>query len=148
MPHGIAVDRKGIVYVADRENSRLQLFSPQGDFVAQWTDVVRPCQVFIGAAGEVFVAELGYRAGMWPGTSAPSDDATGGRVSIFDSTGRLQARWGGGKTPCAPGDFFAPHDICVDNVGDIYVAEVTWSAGGRRGLVPADCHTLQKFVRN
>jgi hypothetical protein len=69
-------------------------------------------------------------------------------VSVFDKNGRLRARWGGGKHPCAPGDFFAPHDICVDSRGDIYVAEVVHSAGGNRGLVAQDCHTLQKFVRS
>ena len=84
---------------------------------------------------------------MWPGTSAPSTDASGGRVSVFDGQGQLQVRWGGGLNPCAPGDFFAPHDICVDAHGDVYVAEVVLSAGGNRGLVAPDCHTLQKFVR-
>jgi hypothetical protein len=94
----------------------------------------------------VFVAELGYRAGMWPGTSAPLG-ATGGRLSVFDMQGKLLARWGGGENPCAAGDFFAPHDICVDVYGDIYVAEVVMSGGGDRGLVSPDCHTIQKFVR-
>jgi hypothetical protein len=82
---------------------------------------------------------------MWPGTEPPRADAPGGRVSIFDSAGGLQARWGGGEHPTAPGDFYAPHDICVDSHGAIYVAEVAWSAGGNRGLVAPDCHTLQKF---
>jgi hypothetical protein len=59
----------------------------------------------------------------------------------------LQARWGGGDNPCAPGDFFAPHDVVVDPRGDLYVGEVTMSAGGNQGVVPADCHSLQKFVR-
>ena len=49
----------------------------------------------------VYVAELGYRAGMWPGTTAPSPDAPGGRVSVFDRDGNLLARWGGGDNPCA-----------------------------------------------
>jgi len=147
VPHGIAVDRAGTVYVADRENSRLQLFTPAGEFIAEWPNVARPCQVFIDPAGDVFVAELGYRAGMWPGTVAPTPDATGGRVSIFDQHGELRARWGGGHEPCAAGDFFAPHDIWVDAHGDIYVAEVVMSAGGNRGLVSPDCHSLQKFVR-
>src|SRR5262245_9697538 len=147
LPHGIAVDREGVVYVADRENSRVQRFAPDGKYLDEWTDVARPCQVFIDPADTVYVAELGYRAGMWPGTTAPGPDATGGRVSIFDSDGNLLARWGGGSNPCAPGDFFAPHDLCLDSRGDLYVGEVIWSAGGHRGVVPPDCHALQKFAR-
>lgn len=146
VPHGIFVDRQGTVYVADRENSRLQLFDLDGKYLGSWTDVARPCQVFVDASGNVYVAELGYRAGMWPGTSPPFADATGGRLSIFDSQGRLRARWGGGEDPCAAGDFFAPHDVCVDSHGDIYVSEVVWSAGGNRGLVDPRCHALQKFI--
>ena len=146
VPHGIAVDRTGVVYVADRENSRIQLFSPQGEFLHEWPDIARPCQVAFDAAGNLFVAELGYRAGMWPGTSAPSPEATGGRISVFDPQGKLLARWGGGDNPTAAGDFFAPHDIRIDSRGDVYVAEVVMSAGGNRGLVSSDCHTLQKFV--
>jgi DNA-binding beta-propeller fold protein YncE len=146
LPHGIAVDRQGTVYVADRENSRVQLFTPAGKFLAEWTDVARPCQVFIDRASRVLVAELGFYAGMWPGTTAPSPDATGGRVSIFNQNGELQARWGGGRNPTSPGDFFAPHAIWADSHGDLYVAEVTLSGGGNQGLVSPDCHTLQKFT--
>ena len=147
VPHGIAVDALGIVYVADRENSRIQLFTDTGIFVAEWIDVARPCQVFIDCAGWVYVAELGFRAGRWPGTGAHQPGETGGRVSIFDRAGVLHARFGGGDHPCEPGDFFAPHGIWVDSHGDIYVAEVTLSAGGRTGAVPGSCHSFQKFVR-
>jgi DNA-binding beta-propeller fold protein YncE len=147
LPHGIAIDSAGTVYIADRENSRVQLFDLQGKFLAEWADIARPCQVFAAADGKVYVAELGYRAGMWPDISPPSPDATGGRVSVFDRSGKLLARWGGGENPTASGDFFAPHDICVDSHGDVYVAEVTMSAGGNRGLVSAGCHSLQKFTR-
>jgi hypothetical protein len=136
----------GVVIVADRENSRLQFFNPDGTFLEQWTDVARPCQVCVDARGRVHVAELGYRAGMWPGILAPSPSVTGGRVSVFDRDGTLLARWGGGSNPCAAGDFFAPHDLSLDSRGDLYVGEVTWSAGGNEGNVPADCHCLQKFV--
>ena len=78
---------------------------------------------------------LGGRGGSSPG----------GRVSVLDPQGRLLVRWGGGLNPRAPGDFFAPHGIWIDSRGAVYVAEVTLSAGGNRGLVPRDCHSLQKF---
>jgi DNA-binding beta-propeller fold protein YncE len=147
IPHGIAVDREGVVYVADRENSRLQLFSPDGKFLAQWTDVARPCEVAIDGEGRVLVAELGYRAGMWPGTEPPHAGATGGRVSIFDRQGKLLARFGGGERPCDAGDFFAPHDIWLDSRGSFYVSEVVWSAAKGQKPEVGEYHTLQKFER-
>ncbi len=147
IPHGIAIDQNGVVYVADRENSRLQLFTADGQYLSEWRDIARPCEVFIDKNSNVYVAELGYRAGMWPGAHPPSPTATGGRMSVFNLQGELLARWGGGDNPCSPGDFFAPHDVWVDARGDVYVGEVTMSAGGNRGLVSSDCHCLQKFIR-
>jgi hypothetical protein len=122
------------------------VFSPDGEYLTEWTDVVRPCEVFVDPQDNIFVAELGRRAGMFPWMQ-PDPTASGGRLSIFDKGGRLLARFGGGEQPGTPGDFYAPHDVWVDGRGDLYVAEVTWSAGGNRGLVSPDCPSLQKFVR-
>lgn len=146
LPHGIALDREDNVFVADRENSRIQIFDAKGRFLSQWTDVIRPMQVVIDPEGNVLVAETGQRAGMFPWVEQPADPP-GARVSVFDRNGRLLSRWGGGDDPCAPGDFFAPHDLRLDRHGDLYVGEVVMSAGGNRGLVSPDCHSLQKFVR-
>jgi sugar lactone lactonase YvrE len=147
VPHGIAISPDQILFVADRENSRLQLFSLEGQYIDQWTDVVRPCEVAFDVAGRVYVAELGYRTGMWPGTTAPSPDAPGGRLSIFDPSGELLARFGGGEHPCEPGDFFAPHDIWIDSQQNLYVAEVVRSCCGNKRPPVGDYHTLQKLVR-
>jgi len=143
IPHGIAVSHAGNVVVADRENSRLQWFTRDGTFLAAWTDVARPCNVVFDADDNLYVAELGWHAG----TPNPRPSETGGRVSIFDSTGELLSRWGGGRDPYAVGDFIAPHDIWLDSHGDLYVGEVSISAGAKRGLVGDDCPSLQKFVR-
>lgn len=146
LPHGIAIDRAGSVYIADRENSRIQIFSPDGKFLREWTDIARPCQIFIDTNDIAYIAEVGYKAGMWPGTEGDSG-ATGGRVSILDLDGNVLSRFGGGENPLDPADFYAPHDIAVDPWGDIYVAEVTMSAGGYKGMIPADTPSLRKFVR-
>ena len=108
--------------------------------------MARPMEVFIDGRGYVFVAEVGWRAGLFP-RHVPPPDGTEGRLSIFDRDGLLQTRWGGGSNPTAPGDFFAPHDVWVDRDGDVYVGEVVMTGGGNRGLVAPECHCLQKFTK-
>jgi DNA-binding beta-propeller fold protein YncE len=146
LPHGIAVDRTARVYVADRENNRIQIFTPSGEFLEQWTDVARPTEVFVDPQDNVFVSELGWRAALFP-WHVPPPQAPAGRLSIFDRDGRLLARWGGGNDPTAPGDFLAPHDVWVDRAGDIYVSEVLQAGGFVRASYSRDGHFLQKFTR-
>jgi DNA-binding beta-propeller fold protein YncE len=145
LPHAIAVDRGNRVYVADRENSRIQIFTGEGEYITEWTQVHRPDDLYIDANENLFVAELGFRAGNMPGAAVPPH-APHAQVSILTLDGEVQTRFGGEES-CAPGNFFAPHGIWADSRGDLYVSEVNYSAGGRQGLVPLDCHSLQKFVR-
>lgn len=141
LPHGIAVDRQGRVYVADRENLRIQVFAVDGKYVTQWGGVNRPCSLFIDGDDNLFVAELGlHNVTVTDGRSPLA------RVSVFGLDGALRARWGGPDS-CSAGNFFAPHGIWADSNGDVYVAEVVMAMGGRRGLVSPTCHTIQKFVR-
>jgi hypothetical protein len=71
-------------------------------------------------------------------------------VAVFDPSGNVLARWGGQYAladACEAGHFASPHGLCVNSRGDIYVAEVSWSVGGKAGMLPADCKTFQKFKR-
>jgi DNA-binding beta-propeller fold protein YncE len=146
LPHGIGVAADGRVLVADRENDRIQVFSPEGRFLEQWTDVQRPTNIRFDREGRVYVSELWWRVGQRSETHGEITEDRPGRVSIFDAEGRLLTRWGS-PDRCAPGQFIAPHDIAVDSRGDLYVAEVTHTFAGSAGLVPADAHTFQKFSR-
>ena len=67
-------------------------------------------------------------------------------MSVLTLDGEVVTRFGG-EEPCEPGSFFAPHGIWADSHGDLYVGEVGMSAGASAGLIPFDCHALQKFVR-
>ena len=146
VPHGIDIDENGVLYICDRENTRIQRYSQTGELIDIWTDTIRPAQIFIHD-NHAYVSELGYKTGMFAGDTPPAGVTTGGRCSIYDRDGNVVCRWGGGADPCAPGDFYAPHDITVDRDGNIYYAEVVWSAGGRHEEVMKPYHTLQKFTR-
>jgi DNA-binding beta-propeller fold protein YncE len=106
LPHGIFVYKDGNVYVADRENHRIQIFTPDGKFINQWkSDFDMPCTLFIDENDIVYVPELRYR------------------VSILNLKGEILARWGGVESH-DPGMFVAPHCTYTDSYGDLYVGEV------------------------
>jgi len=56
-PHAIAVDRRGRVLVADRENNRVQVFDRAGTFLVEWGDFYHPMQIWIDDRDLVFVTD-------------------------------------------------------------------------------------------
>ena len=145
LPHGIAIDANGRVFVCDRESDRIQIFSPDGEFLEEWTDTQRPTHVVFDAQGRAYVTELWWHEGDHSFTHGPITKARHARLSIFDKDGTLLSRLG---TPeaTAPGSFAAPHGLAVDSKHDVYVSEVTWTFAVSRGRAPADCHTFQKLT--
>ena len=145
LPHGIACSADGRVWVCDREADRIQIFSPDGEYLSEWTDTQRPTHVVFDEQGRAFVSELWWHAGSVSGRHGPIAEARYGRVSVYDRDGKVLARWGS-TDACAPGSFAAPHGLAVDSKGDVYVSEVTWTFAVSRGHAPAGCHTFQKFA--
>jgi len=146
LPHNVHCDADGWVYVADRENHRIQVFDGDGRFQTQWHDLHRPsCFCFCGGNCPIcVVGEIGPYYDF-------SREYTnlGPRLSILDMNGKRLARLGIGKGTGA-GNFLSPHGIAVDSRGDIYVGDVgftAWPSLFPDKPVPEDLRCLQKLIR-
>lgn len=126
-PHGIWVDTRQStprVYVADRGNARLQIFTLDGKHIGFVTDELRrPC-CFYQYKDEQYIPDLHSR------------------VTIIDKNDKLICHLGDtpeqwkkqnwpnvDKSEIRPGLFSSPHGLCVDRHGDIFVVE--WISDGR-----------------
>jgi len=57
VPHTIAMDSQGRLFVGDRQNNRIQIFDQEGKFLDQWTQFSRPSGVYIDAKDNIYVAD-------------------------------------------------------------------------------------------
>jgi DNA-binding beta-propeller fold protein YncE len=143
VPHNMATDGDGYVYVADRENHRVQVFDANGRYQGQLNNLHRPCGLFADRrnGGRLYVGELPSHLAV--NAAVPN---IGARVSIVTLKGGLVARVGDRFAGEKPGQFVAPHGVAVDSRGDLYVAEVSYTAKGRHETPPREIRSLQKFV--
>ena len=58
---------KGRVFVADRSNNRVQIFDPDGGFIAEWRQFGRPSAVFVGRDDVLYVSDSYSNARINPG---------------------------------------------------------------------------------
>lgn len=104
LPHAIRLDSRGLVYVGDRENDRIQVFDQQGKFLRQFGGFA-PFGMFITPDDTLFVA-----------------DGRANEVLQLKLDGTVLARWG--KLGSEPGNFNLAHGIAVDGGGAVYVTEI------------------------
>jgi len=106
--HNVWFDTRGgrrRVWICDRENNRLQIFTPEGEFVEEKTGFHRPNNVWVDSDGIMYVTELA--AGL----------------AILDESDQVVQRIGGGEDR-VPGKLLKPHGIWGDSRGALYIGEV------------------------
>jgi sugar lactone lactonase YvrE len=101
--HGIAIDAKGLLWVADRENQRIQVFDQDGTFVREVKYKGLPCSIDIGRQYMYMV------------------NGFAGQVLKLDLEGKVLAAMG--KPGKGPGEFGEAHMIAVSQKDEIYVAD-------------------------
>lgn len=80
VPHGIAIDRQGVLFVADRENGRIQRFTMEGKFLGLWDHLGKTFSITITPTDELWI-------GTQPRTSPNGQD--GWILKIDKSSGRI-----------------------------------------------------------
>jgi DNA-binding beta-propeller fold protein YncE len=124
-PHNICCDSDGWVYVADRENHRIQVFDGDGKMEAQWYGFHRPCALCMRCSGD---------AALYVGEVAPAlptnlqSAEKGPRITVLNLSGEPLARIGERGPGMGIDQFMAPHGMAVSSRGDIYVGEVSRAA--------------------
>jgi len=116
-PHALAMDSQGRLFVADRGNSRIQIFDQEGNHLETWTHFGRPSGLFIDANDVLYAADSesnarrnrGYRRGIYIGSAAD------GWVTAFIPDPEPDPDNAG--TSAAEG-------VAVDRYGNVYGAEV------------------------
>ena len=115
VPHGIALDAQGRVYVADRSNARVQVFDGGGKFLAEWKGLHlgRPWAVTVAPDGTVFVVDGGDLRESGTDHAKVIQLTTDGRVlGSFGTFGQYD------------GQLTWPHDVAVARDGSVYVGDV------------------------
>ena len=123
--HGIKVSADGLVYVNDRLNNRLQVFTIDGVFQRE-VFIERKTQLLGTSFNTAFSPDAGQRW-LYVG------DAGNGRIHVFDRR-TLQELRAFGRIGRYAGEFVFMHNLATDSAGNLYVSEV---GNGRR---------VQKFV--
>jgi DNA-binding beta-propeller fold protein YncE len=127
--HGVAIDRDHRIYVGDRSNNRIQVFTEEGEFIEEWPDVSDPVGVFIDEDESVWVISARLN-----------------RLLKYNTQGELQYYLGtfGGTRGGFAGGLSRPHQMDVDQDGNLYIA--SWDGGWMDKFVPRPNADPDKLV--
>ena len=75
LPHGIALDSRGRLYVVDRNNARIQVFEQSGKYLTEWRNIITPWAIWITPKDEIYVC--GSSPSRWRETPANSVQMNG-----------------------------------------------------------------------
>ena len=122
-PHAIAVDAKGLVYVADRGNSRIQVLDNDLNLKAIYDNVGAPWAICISEGPHQYL----YSSNSFgTGNNFDQADATG-EIYKMELDGTVLGRFG--KAGHGPKEFSSIHQMDCRNPNEVYVAEITeWRA--------------------
>ena len=113
--HNVKISNDGIVYVADRSNRRIQVFTPDGRYQSQ---------VFINRAGPSDGSVAGFA--FSPDRQQRflyAADYGNSHIVVLDRKS-MEVLYQFGTRSATPGNFQGPHLIASDSKGNLYVAEV------------------------
>ncbi|MCE2612350.1 peptidyl-alpha-hydroxyglycine alpha-amidating lyase family protein [Flavobacteriaceae bacterium D16] len=116
IPHGIDLDKYGNVYVADRENNRIQKFDAQGNFIAVWQNKITE---------QLYSVTLDNQNDHLFGIDYMTVNDTvvkGSDIFRFDLNTNLQIQFG--RTGFYDGPISRYHDVQIDDEGSIYVGDI------------------------
>ena len=145
--HSIALDRDANIYINDRENHRVQIFTPEGKFIKQWVNLAVNYAIEIDQTGDqlVYIAEdfSGLRTEQFEiGNSGGL--RLGPRVTIFDMDGNVKSKLGEHLPWKAEGQIHFPHGMAVDSGRNIYLPGPP--NGGAAGNDVLDDLVVTEFV--
>lgn len=144
VPHSLLVDEAKRILVCDRENDRVQIFSPDGENVGMWENVQRPTDLAVDRQGFFYLTELPRGPNDLPSFRlGPAQEQLKGRVTKRDANGAVVD-----EVLCDGVEFLAPHAVAVDRGGAVYVSEVPQSFGGYNGTDLSLDACLRKFEPN
>ena len=119
-PHAIDMDSKGRLYVAERGNSRIQVFDQEGNFIDQWPDIIVPYDLWVDKEDIVWVCGYGP---LRHRTDYHLPQTRDQLIMKFNSQGKLLMNWTFGTDSDEPGSLDTIHGLALDSKGNIYTGE-------------------------